>query len=597
MASAAPPPANMRPPVVHRLVATAGAARAGALGPLPTPGALLQTAYGQPLHMMREMLGRLPAEATAAAGVRYPQLWDQDRVMARTGRDVADYCCLQGRLAVLTLRDPARFPAPQATDAAVSVDTWGGRRKVAPAEYAAALARMRPDLAVSLCDEVGTGAGNNRTRAGIDRSLRWLDECAAALLGEAPPAGAADEGGGGGGGKKSKKDKQQQQLPPPPPSPPATEPAAKVPRLDSSTGPSSSAAAAAAAAPVSAPGPVPTRLLAYVPVVTGADPAAAAQRARVTDDVVRRVAAINARAAAAPASVTGGAPLVVGYVLGGLGLGEAPGDRLAAVADVCARLPPDGVRLAPGVGLPSEVLDLVAAGVDVVDADYAALLTQYGYAACFRYDDTQPEAAGGVGAGAAFADNDDDSGDASGGAGALPAPYAFQRPRVGSTDGEDAAARAQRLAQLGGDPSSSSSSSPASPPLLLGDATKLQLRDKAYARDTRPLVPGCPCFACAGAPPAAFDGLASGRAAGNEPLAAARPVAAPGHSRAYVHHLLACHEMLGDVLLSVHNSAHVAGFMGAVRRAVAAGDLAAYASWFRRVNGLPGADGATSASS
>lgn len=52
----------------------------------------------------------------------------------------------------------------------------------------------------------------------------------------------------------------------------------------------------------------------------------------------------------------------------------------------------------------------------------------------------------------------------------------------------------------------------------------------AIRLDKGPLLPGCGCFACA------------------------------RHSRAYVHHLLNAHEMLGEVLLEAHNTSHMNGF-------------------------------------
>lgn len=54
------------------------------------------------------------------------------------------------------------------------------------------------------------------------------------------------------------------------------------------------------------------------------------------------------------------------------------------------------------------------------------------------------------------------------------------------------------------------------------DPHKLNLRDKRYQLDKSPLVPGCECYAC------------------------------KHHTRAYVHHLLNTHEMLGAVLLTVY---------------------------------------------
>eukprot|EP00939_MAST-03C_sp_MAST-3C-sp1_P005412 g5412.t1 len=59
----------------------------------------------------------------------------------------------------------------------------------------------------------------------------------------------------------------------------------------------------------------------------------------------------------------------------------------------------------------------------------------------------------------------------------------------------------------------------------------MHLWDKQYVVDTRPLVDGCACFAC------------------------------QHHTRAYVHHLLNTHEILGTVLLHVHNIFNAMSFV------------------------------------
>jgi len=56
-----------------------------------------------------------------------------------------------------------------------------------------------------------------------------------------------------------------------------------------------------------------------------------------------------------------------GYAHGGLGLGEAPEARGALIAAVHAELPAQAPRYAMGIGRPEDVLDAVAAGVDLFD--------------------------------------------------------------------------------------------------------------------------------------------------------------------------------------------------------------------------------------
>jgi len=67
----------------------------------------------------------------------------------------------------------------------------------------------------------------------------------------------------------------------------------------------------------------------------------------------------------------------------------------------------------------------------------------------------------------------------------------------------------------------------------------LKLRNAQYAEDKRPIEEGCSCRACAG-----------------------------GFSRGYLRHLFLSGEMLGPILVSVHNIAHFQRFMADLRKAI-----------------------------
>jgi queuine tRNA-ribosyltransferase len=71
----------------------------------------------------------------------------------------------------------------------------------------------------------------------------------------------------------------------------------------------------------------------------------------------------------------------------------------------------------------------------------------------------------------------------------------------------------------------------------------LNLRNARHADDARPLDMDCDCPACR------------------------------NHSRAYLHHLLKCDEMLGPILLSWHNLHYFQGLMRRLRRAILTGRL------------------------
>jgi queuine tRNA-ribosyltransferase len=72
------------------------------------------------------------------------------------------------------------------------------------------------------------------------------------------------------------------------------------------------------------------------------------------------------------------------------------------------------------------------------------------------------------------------------------------------------------------------------------------LRNARYADDSTPLDPACECPAC-------FR-----------------------HSRAYLHHLFRCQEMLGPILLTWHNISYYQSLMGGIRSAIRAGQFAAF---------------------
>lgn len=77
---------------------------------------------------------------------------------------------------------------------------------------------------------------------------------------------------------------------------------------------------------------------------------------------------------------------IAGVWVGGIGLGESPEDRIAAVIETLQALPPTLARLAACGDGPLDILHLVDAGVDAVDSDFPKVLSQFGYAACFLTD-------------------------------------------------------------------------------------------------------------------------------------------------------------------------------------------------------------------
>jgi len=89
----------------------------------------------------------------------------------------------------------------------------------------------------------------------------------------------------------------------------------------------------------------------------------------------------------------------------------------------------------------------------------------------------------------------------------------------------------------------------------------LKIRNARHKADPRPLDPSCGCHACQGT--SAADGTVSG-----------------GFSRAYLHHLERCGEMLAPMLASIHNLHYYVNLMREVRAAIEAGRFEAFRAQF-----------------
>jgi len=92
----------------------------------------------------------------------------------------------------------------------------------------------------------------------------------------------------------------------------------------------------------------------------------------------------------------------------------------------------------------------------------------------------------------------------------------------------------------------------------------LKLRNARHKADPQPIDPSCTCHTCAG-----VDGVSweqGGRG---------------GFSRAYMHHLDRCGEMLGPMLATIHNLHYYLNLMQEVRDALDAGDFAGFVARFK----------------
>lgn len=78
-----------------------------------------------------------------------------------------------------------------------------------------------------------------------------------------------------------------------------------------------------------------------------------------------------------------------------------------------------------------------------------------------------------------------------------------------------------------------------------GPEPTLNIRNARFMRDPEPLDPNCPCLAC------------------------------KSYSKGYIHHLFRADEMLGPILLSLHNTTFYQSFMRSIREAILTGSLEA----------------------
>ncbi|KAF2073195.1 hypothetical protein CYY_005477 [Polysphondylium violaceum] len=84
----------------------------------------------------------------------------------------------------------------------------------------------------------------------------------------------------------------------------------------------------------------------------------------------------------------------------------------------------------------------------------------------------------------------------------------------------------------------------------VNNSNKINLWDTKYVIDTTPLVKDCPCFTCT------------------------------QHTKAYIHHLLNTHEMLAQVLLTIHNVSHYLGFFEEIRKTIESNQFEQYKQQF-----------------
>lgn len=105
---------------------------------------------------------------------------------------------------------------------------------------------------------------------------------------------------------------------------------------------------------------------------------------------------------------------------------------------------------------------------------------------------------------------------------------------------------------------------------------QMRLRNAKFAEDPRPIQEDCDCAACAGTQ----GGMWAGKAENGGKLAESGVLDGDGggrggergFSRAYIRHLFMAQEMLGPILVSLHNLRHFQRFMADIRRTIGTDD-------------------------
>ena len=214
---------------------------------------------------------------------------------------------------------------------------------------------------------------------------------------------------------------------------------------------------------------------------------------------------------------------LAGFAIGSMGAGETPGEHRQSLLRASIEPTPwDKPRYVAGLGAPLDVLDALESGVDLVEASFCHQCTTQGYALTFPVK--PPPKTNGAGG-------------------------SKKRKR---RDGKDGDERHERVAEDEERVAEDGEEEDAERRLLTGgDAFKSNMWALAYRADKRPLLPGCECYTC------------------------------ERYMRAYVHHLLQCHEMTAAVLLDIHNYFHFNKFMEAAREAIGAGTFAEFAAFHR----------------
>ncbi|KAI3807097.1 hypothetical protein L1987_23019 [Smallanthus sonchifolius] len=255
---------------------------------IETPALLLTTRKGLPAFISPDHLSFLPSPDSRL--LQFSPMHFMEGPNSKTITNIGGVhrlLGLQGYGFVAVPRDSILFlPESYSSNKnGASFETPCGRFLVKPLEYMKMITSMKPDLWVSLADEVPASVTAKRNKTSVDRTITWLDDC----ISLKPRDGAL-----------------------------------------------------------------------FGSIVGGCS---VEERQRCAQEVAKRN--------------------VSGYYIDGFGLGDSIDERSTFLHAVTDSLPKEKPRQVCGLGLPEEVLQGIAAGIDLFDSTYIYHLTLEGFALIF----------------------------------------------------------------------------------------------------------------------------------------------------------------------------------------------------------------------
>ncbi|XP_076885383.1 uncharacterized protein LOC143534897 [Bidens hawaiensis] len=255
---------------------------------IQTPALLITTRKGLPSFISPDHMSFLPSPDSRL--LQFSPMHFMEGPNSKTISDIGGLHRLLGLHSYGLLAVPRdsilSLPGCSSTNKnGASFETPCGRFLVKPLDYMKMISSMKPDLFVSLADEVPAFVTTKRNKASVDRTIRWLDDC----ISLKPKDGAL-----------------------------------------------------------------------FGSIVGGCS---VEERQRCSQEVAKRN--------------------VSGYYIGGFGFGDSIDERSIFLHAVTDSLPKEKPRQVCGLGLPEEVLQGIAAGIDLFDSTYIYHLTLEGFALIF----------------------------------------------------------------------------------------------------------------------------------------------------------------------------------------------------------------------